>query len=104
MYSLKGIEVSDRPNKYVNIVRCLLHHEVPFTYNTYREIYSSYHCYKDFRSVFGHRNNTIGLSNCFKKILEMMNIIRDNNIDLSFVKLNINLQKMIKDYNKTSNL
>ena len=101
LYSLKGIEESDRPDKYVNIVRCLLHHDVSFSFEIYRDIYSSYKYYKEFRSVFGHRNNTFGLSNCFKKVLEMMDIIRENNIDLSFVKLNINLQKMIKEYNKT---
>src|SRR5271156_6355615 len=58
LYSLKGIEESDRPDKYVNIVRCLLHHDVSFSFEIYRDIYSSYKYYKEFRSVFGHRNNT----------------------------------------------
>lgn len=102
LYTLKGIEVSDYPRKYVNIVRCLLHHDVLFSDDTYNNIYGSYEYYKEFRSVFGHSGNTITLSNCFKTILEMMTIINNNNnIDLSFVKINKNLQQIIKNYSKT---
>lgn len=101
LYSLKGIEVSDHPSKYVNIVRCLLHNDVSFNDQTYSEIYGSYRYYSSFRSVFKNDTSTQLLSNYFLKMVEMMNIIRNNNINIEYLKINKNLCEIIKNYYKT---